>query len=79
MGGKSKGPKPLTPKEQEKKEAEARKKAVEGMWKACKNDRAKDAEKAIKNGFDVAYADEDVRAHGLPAGLNACTRVVLPV
>ena len=60
MGGKAKGPKPLTAKEQEKKDAEARKKAIDNMWKACKNDKQGDAEKAIKNGFPVDYADEEV-------------------
>ena len=58
MGGKPKGPKVLTAKEQEKKDAEARKKAIESMWKACKNDKGGEAEKAIKNGFPLDYAVE---------------------
>ena len=62
MGGKPKGPKVLTAKEQEKKDAENMKKAIEAMWKACKNDKGGDAEKALKNGFPVDYADEDVRS-----------------
>ena len=53
MGGKPKAV-------QEKKDAEARKKAIESMWKACKNDKGGEAEKAIKNGFPLDYADEDV-------------------
>uniref|UniRef100_A0A6T7YVH9 Uncharacterized protein n=1 Tax=Prymnesium polylepis TaxID=72548 RepID=A0A6T7YVH9_9EUKA len=59
MGGKAKGPKPLTAKEQEKKDAETRMKAIDNMWKACKNDKSGDAEKAIKNGFPLDYADEE--------------------
>ena len=55
-----KPPKKLTQAQQEKKDAEDLKKAVDAMWKACKNDVAKSADEAItKKGFNVNWADED--------------------
>ena len=51
-------PKKLTEAQQKKKDAEDRKKAVDSMWKACKNDVKKSAEEAIsKKGYDVRYAE----------------------
>lgn len=61
--------KKLSNAQQLKKDAEDRKKAIDSMWKACKNDMTKSAEEAItKKGYDVCYAE--VQTPGLAA--TAC-------
>ena len=61
MGGK-KEPKKLTKAEQEKLDAKNREKAIEDVWKACKQDKATAVQKALTLGFPLDYCDPDVRS-----------------
>jgi len=58
MGGK-KEPKKLTKAQQEQLDAKNREKAIEDVWKACKNDKGAIVTKALTLGYTLDYADPD--------------------
>ena len=71
MGGK-KEPKKLTKAQQEQLDAKNREKAIEDVWKACKNDKGAIGTKALRLGYPLDYADPDVRAAVPGARAQTC-------